>query len=222
MAALSNATLTLVFTGGVQLRTWAQIGSLSREVQIYRRLVPHLKRINFVTYGGEKDEAYADKLGSINVLPSLWTPSPAFNRLALWQDYAAALCQSDVIKTHQIPGSDIAVWLRQRCGCKLVTHRGYLWSLNAERESDNTEAIHRVRELERLAFAEADIGVVTTKANLRHVVEKHHIDPGKLRVVPNYVDVSRFAPRPPNSTNAYQTTRRNADVCGKAFCREKY
>ncbi|MGC1955623.1 MAG: glycosyltransferase family 4 protein [Gammaproteobacteria bacterium] len=200
MPALSNATLTLVFTGGVQLKTWAQIGSLSREVQIYQRLVPHLKRINFVTYGGKQDEAYADKLGDISVLPSLWTPSPAFNRLTLWQNYAEALRQSDVIKTHQIPGSDIAVWLKQRCQCRLVTRCGYLWSLNAERESHDAEAIHRVRELERIAFAEADIGVMTTKANLRHVVEQHHIEPRKLRIVPNYVDVNRFSPRPFNST----------------------
>lgn len=200
MRTLSDATLTLVFTGGVQLSTWAEIGSLSREVQIYRRLVPHLSRVNFVTYGGEKDKVHAEKLGGICLLPSVWTPSPAFNRRALWAEHGDALRQSAVIKTHQIPGSDIAVWLKHRCGCKLVTRCGYLWSLNAERESNDTEAIHRVRELERIAFAEADIGVVTTQANLRHVVERHHIDSRKLRVVPNCVDVNRFSPSPLDRT----------------------
>jgi glycosyltransferase involved in cell wall biosynthesis len=196
MQTLSDATLTLVFSGGVQLNTWAEIGSLSREVQVYRRLGPHLHGINFVTYGGEKDKVYVEKLGEIGLLPSVWTPSPALNRRVLWAKHGDRLRQSAVIKSHQIPGSDIAVWLKHRCGCKLVTRCGYLWSLNAERESNDTEAIHRVRELERIAFAEANMGVVTTQANLRHVVERHHIDPQKLRVVPNCVDVNRFSPGP--------------------------
>lgn len=200
MKTLSNATLTLVFTGGVRLGSWAEIGSLTREVQIYRRLVPYLKRINFVTYGGESDRAHAKELGKICLLPSVWTPSPAFNREALWTKHAEALRESDIIKTHQIPGADIAVWLKHRCKCKLITRCGYLWSLNAERESENREAIGRVREVERAAFAEANIGVVTTEANLRQVVEQHRMDPRKLRVVPNYVDVSRFSPAPFDST----------------------
>lgn len=152
MRTLLNATLTLVFTGGVKLSTWAELGSLSREVQIYRRLASSLRRVNFVTYGGEADTAYADQLGEIRLLPSVWLPSQALNRLTLWENHRDALQRSDVIKTHQIPGSDIAIGLKHQCGCKLITRCGYLWSLNAERESDNLEAIRWVRAMERTVF----------------------------------------------------------------------
>lgn len=48
--------------------------------------------------------------------------------------------------------------------------------------------------------------MVTTETNFQHAVERHSIDPNKLRVVPNYVDVSLFSPAPGDSkTNATPT-----------------
>ena len=48
---LANVRLVLFFTRGLSLRVWDEIGILSREAALYRRLAPVLRRITFVTYG---------------------------------------------------------------------------------------------------------------------------------------------------------------------------
>ena len=54
---LANVRLVLFFTRGLSLRVWDEIGILSREAALYRRLAPVLRRITFVTYG-DNDRAY--------------------------------------------------------------------------------------------------------------------------------------------------------------------
>ena len=60
---LSDINLTLFFTGGVGLKTWAEVGNLDREVAIYKRLTGHLRPVNFITYGGKDDGQYAEIVG---------------------------------------------------------------------------------------------------------------------------------------------------------------
>ena len=43
---LENTSLTLFFTGGVSLKTWAEVGNLDRELEIYKRLSKKLKNVN--------------------------------------------------------------------------------------------------------------------------------------------------------------------------------
>ena len=59
---LANVRLVLFFTRGLSLRVWDEIGILSREAALYRRLAPVLRRIAFVTYG-DNDRAYSRPAG---------------------------------------------------------------------------------------------------------------------------------------------------------------
>ncbi|MBA7489479.1 D-inositol-3-phosphate glycosyltransferase [subsurface metagenome] len=191
---LSDITLTLFFTGGVGLKTWAQVGNLNREITIYRRLVEYLKTVNFVTYGGRADYRYAHSLGNISLYPISWRGSMLIKLVYLLIRHWPMLMRSDILKTNQIRGSEIPIWLKKHSGKKLIVRCGYLYSLFTERCSRNKEIIAAVYRLERNAFEAADICVVPTARDRDWVVEEHRIAKKKIRVVPNYVDVNTFHP----------------------------
>lgn len=55
---LIDTTLTLFFTKQVGLKTWADVGTIDRELTLYRNLSVYLRKVNMVTYGGCKDRVY--------------------------------------------------------------------------------------------------------------------------------------------------------------------
>lgn len=192
---LCDANLTLFFTADVGLKTWADIGSMGRETAIYRRLSEHLNSVNFVTYGGKKEKEYANALGRIRVYPVSWTPWIPLNICQLILYYRKMLMQSDVFKTNQIYGSQVAVRLKRRFGKKLIVRCGYLLSRQAE--ISNNEAVDSAlaHKLERYAFLNADYGVLTTEINRQHIINTYNVDPDKVVVIPNFVDTDIFKPR---------------------------
>lgn len=199
MKELRELSLALLFTGGVGLKTWAEIGSLDRELAIYRALLPMIGRIAFITYGGRAEGRFRKQLGAIELLPSIWTPSRWFNYHALWIMYRSALSRYDIVKTNQLAGSEVGVWLKKKYRCRLIIRCGYVPSWNLSRESVEPRILQRAMNMERVAFHEADIGVVTTQASLDYVISHYSVAPDKMRIIPNYVDTQYFLPRPPNA-----------------------
>jgi len=196
-AALSEATLTLLFTRRVGLYHWDQVGNLQREVAIYQALSEHLKKVQFITYGGQRDQKYIRPLRPIEIHP---TPRrlPVFaSRLILQGKIRRpVLEQSDILKTNQIPGAEIAIWAKQKYNKKLIARCGYLYSCFMEEYTANRGRIQRAYELERRAFTVADLGIVTSQRDRQWVIERHRIDPDKMHVVPNYVMTDLFKPSP--------------------------
>ena len=118
---LTSTELTLFFTGGVGLKTWADVGSLDREAEVYKRLGHYLKGVNFVTYGGRTDRDLAGRLGDIRLLPSTGSRSARLTSLRLLARYGPSLVRSDVFKTNQIKGSDVAIWLKKKLKKEVIT-----------------------------------------------------------------------------------------------------
>jgi glycosyltransferase involved in cell wall biosynthesis len=194
LVKISDIKLTLFFTGGVGLNTWAEVGNLDREIAIYKRLAEHLDAVNFVTYGGERDKQYSDRIGKIRAYPIAWSRSTSINILRLLIRHRKMINQNDVLKTNQIQGSEIPIWLKKRFGKKLIVRCGYLFSRFAELSNNRVADSAYAHKLERYAFENADLGVVTTELNRRYVTEKYGIEPDKLVVIPNYVDTDNFRP----------------------------
>lgn len=192
--SLSELNLTLFFTGGIGLKTWAEVGNLSREVAVYNRLAERLGAVNFVTYGGSEDMLYADRVGDIGVYPVKWSRHLPFTIGRLLMRHRRMLMESDILKTNQIPGSEVPIWLKKRYNKKLIVRCGYLPSriaLNSLGEGPEADAAQRS---EKYAFTNADIGVVTTDFNRRYVIESYGLDPDKIVLIPNYVDTEIFRP----------------------------
>ncbi len=192
---LLDITLTLFFTGGVGLKTWAEIGSLEREIAIYQRLAEHLKAVNFVTYGGRSDYKYADSLGNIGLYPISWRGSMPIKLVHLLIRHWPVLMRSDVLKTNQIQGSELPMWLKKYLGKKLIVRCGYLHSRNRIKEYKDEKIINDAIQLERNAFSASDIAIVTSSWQRDIVINKYNINPAKINVIHNYIVTELLRPK---------------------------
>jgi glycosyltransferase involved in cell wall biosynthesis len=193
---LEDTTLTLFFTGGVSLKTWAEVGNLDRELEIYKRLGKKLKEVNMVSYGGKRDRVYAKNLGKINLLSTTWYNNPKLTISHLLLKYLPQIYGSDILKTNQIPGSEIPIWIKKHFSKKLIVRCGYLHSYVIKKQSKDQKAVNDAIQLEKKAFSCADMGIVTSSWQRDIVIKQHNIEPTKIKVIPNYVVTDLFKPHP--------------------------
>lgn len=193
---LENTSLTLFFTGGVSLKTWVEVGNLDRELEIYKRLSKKLKNVNMVTYGGKGDRVYAKNLGEINLLSTTWYNNPKLTILHLLLKYLQQIYESDILKTNQIPGSEIPILVKKYFNKKLIVRCGYLHSYFIKNQSKDQKTINKAIQLEKEAFSCADMGIVTSWWQRDIVIKQYNIEPAKIKVIPNYVVTDVFKPHP--------------------------
>ena len=63
-------TITLFFTYGVSLKTWAESGLLQREIRLYQELILRYGiHVQFITYGDSRDHQWESDLQGIQLLP---------------------------------------------------------------------------------------------------------------------------------------------------------
>lgn len=195
-ASLNEATLTLFFTRRTGLCDWDRTGNLEREVQLYRRLGGSLKRVNFITYGGGQDRAYSPRIAPIQVCPIARHLPISVSRRLLRMSHSSLLCETDIFKTNQVAGAEVATWLKRKFGKKLITRCGYLYSRFMEERTANAHRIRRAYAIEHEAFTVADAVIVTTERDRQWSMESHGLHPEKIHVIPNYVLTDVFKPAP--------------------------
>ena len=170
---------------------------LEREVALYRALRPHLGGISFITYGGAGDLRYAAGLDGIQVLCNRWNMPARLYRQVLPFIHRLPLLRSDVLKTNQTKGAEVALLAKRLYGKKMVARCGYMWSEHAARRSGEASAeASAARQIEERAFRDADRVVVTT-AMMKEMAERTYgLPASKVQVIPNYVCTDLFQPRP--------------------------
>ena len=197
MADLREVRLVLCFTENMSLLAWEKGGLFEREVALYRALRPHLRGITFVTYGDRRDLAFAGRLAGIDIVCNRWRLPPVWYRRSLFLPFGAWRRGSVVFKSNQIRGSDLPMRLAGRFNKPFICRCGYLFADNMKwREGPDAELTRAAMDLERSVFGAARRVVVTTPAMRETILSDYSIDPGNIRVIPNYVDTARFAPDP--------------------------
>lgn len=194
---LADSHLVLFFTQGMSLKKWDEVGMLEREVEIYRRLRPYLKRISFLTYGDRSELAYAPQLDGIEILCNKWgLPSRLYVRLIPFL-YWRQMWRADIIKTNQTNGALRALGVKRLFHKKMIARCGYMWSIHASHRKgpQSSEAQRAVRE-EQQVFNEANRVAVTAPTMKRYVVERYGVPDTKVTVIPNYVNTDWFKPQP--------------------------
>jgi glycosyltransferase involved in cell wall biosynthesis len=194
-------TLILLFTQGMSLKEWRRTGMLSRELALYRALLPHYDRILLASYGRADD---------LEVLHAALPPDEAhrFTLIANARNlpldaYTAqlpALIQAAlpdaspiILKTNQLAGADIAVSIADHLRATgrtvaLIARGGYHWSAFAAHEHGPNSPRHAdALARERLACARADLVVGTSQEMLDALTTLHALDPAKTALIPNYV-----------------------------------
>lgn len=185
--------LTLFFTKGVSLGTWDSVGMLSRELAIYRELKKRGLSIRFVTYGGPEEMQFKKDIQGIDLRHNHWKLP-----IELYVKYLGLRLDSggnQIYKSNQMNGAEIALQLARRKGAKFIARSGYLFSLDAERAHgySSTKA-KQARALERHIFMGADRIVVTTQLMAETIRERYRLSERRVRVIPNNVQTSVFAP----------------------------
>jgi len=189
---LKPIRLVLFFTRGVSLHTWAQNGSLEREIALYLRLQQQGVKISFVTYGDKTDLKYKDALQGIEILCNRWNLSRRWYELLIPFLHGRALCHAGVIKTNQTNGADVALRAAKVWRKPLVARCGYMWSEFAER-SGKPDMVRLARQVEKDIFTNSQRIVVTTPAMQDFIEKKYQVDARKISVFPNYVMTDKFS-----------------------------
>lgn len=190
----SELTLILFFTRGVSLKSWDKSGAFEREVALYQRLRPHVKRIAFFTYGNHDDLSYAARLDGIDILCNRWNlPAKYYPYLAPFL-YWQYLRQADIFKTNQIEGSEIALMARRLFRKKMIARCGFMWSLYQslylDKHGANQHELRQAKQAvqqEKKAFTHADHAIITTEAMKKHVIQQYSLLDSTVSVIPNYV-----------------------------------
>lgn len=191
-----SLSLTLFFTRGVSLATWAGAGILARELAIYRRLIARGVRVTFVTYGKRGERRYRSQLAGFDIRHNRWgLPEDLYAKGVSWL-HGSNLAATSVVKSNQVLGADVALAAARRYGKPFVARCGYLHSDFMEYAHGKSSRQAKAAEaLERTVFTGADRVVVTTQTMSETVAQRYGIDRARIRVLPNYVDTELFRPR---------------------------
>lgn len=189
--------LVVFFSRGMSLEGWRRAGILERELALYRRLRPMLDSLAFVTYGGAGDVAIGrEVIPEVEILANLRGHSAnRYSLTAVWA-HRRALRAATVLKTNQINGAWTAVlasWIFRK---SLVVRCGFLWADVVKKLGASAMQQWLARRLERRAFRTADRVIVAAAADKTRICDQYHVDPRRVVVIPNYVDVDLFRPTP--------------------------
>lgn len=199
--------IALFFTRGVSLKVWHTSGLLSREQNIYKRLLDghEVEQVLWLTYGSD-DAQVADELRRQNLLhPGIQVcPMPAAlkSRWGMWLYSLAsgwvwreALAGCAIFKSNQLDGAWAAVLAGRFLSKPVLARSGYIASTFIK----GTGLSARVRRsilqsLESLVCRRAHAVAVTSRHDLTHLIQTSGIPVNKVRVIRNYVDTERFVP----------------------------
>lgn len=191
---LADVHLMVFMTAGMSLAAWDEAGILEREIELYRRLLPHLGSVSLVTYGRDTEHRYADRLAGIRIICNQrWLPGRIY-RWLLGRVVGAQAPGRIVVKSNQIHGAEVALRAARIAGAPFIARCGYMPSeISSRSRGTNHPTTLADRDLEARVFRGASRCVVTTKP-MAAAVAAYGIERQQVHVIPNYVDTDRLAP----------------------------
>ncbi len=187
--------LTLFLTHTLSLRTWHDMGTFDREVAIYRKLQNMGVSIDIVSYGGREEYEFRSQLPDMRILCNWIGWSSKRYTYRLHQLHGLRLWQSDLFKTNQLNGAQVAVRASRLWHRPMIARFGYLWSAFAEQtEAPESKELERIHRIQNEAFAYANRVVMTSPLMLDDVRQAMPTIDDKVTIIPNYVDTDLFRP----------------------------
>jgi glycosyltransferase involved in cell wall biosynthesis len=197
---VNDNTMLLVFTFGISLQRWKEIGSLDREIKPYLFLASKGYKITFLTYGDTADLKIIPQSSGINIIPvySLYNKS-RFTIINIIKSLAIVFyinkydSSYDLIKTNQLWGAWAAILLKLKYSSKMIVRSGYDPYMN---ELNNRISIKRFiyKYNALLSYYFCDYIFVTTDPIKKFLMKTYGVDMSKVDTIPNFIDTSLFSP----------------------------
>lgn len=184
--------IILLLSEGYGKRNWEKLGTLERELKIYKDLAKKNEReLHIISY--QKDLIDGIKVMTIpfsflhNKLISIRQLSFIF--IALFK-----IKKTDIIITNQAHnGGWLAVLIKMFVGCKVVARCGYVFGEQMEYLKMKGFNYIRRRFLEKITMKYSDIIFCPTLELKQWIYTKYALTNSKIKVIPNFVDLNNFS-----------------------------
>lgn len=190
-------SLSLFFTHGNSLASWDKAQLLHRELALYYALNDLGVKTNFITYAPHDKRDYAHQHPAFTISDSHLIPRKRIYSRLIPVLHWRRLRNSDVFKTNQMRGSDIALRCARIFQKPLIVRMGFLWTQHAENQfGAESKAAQKAHHVEKTVLPQADRIIVTTTSIEQNIIERFPELSAKIHVIPNYVDLNVFHPKP--------------------------
>ncbi len=184
----------LFLTRGLSLEKWQKIGSLTREIKLYRALAGYFNQLYIFSYGCFDTQFHnlfppnviiIDRPKYLPVFLYSWL-------LPFW--HFKILRTINFYKTNQMDGSWSAVIAKIfNPQAKLIIRCGYEWLWFIIKNKKWLKKLVAFW-VEKMAYKSADKIILTSLADKDFVIKTFKISSNKILVIPNFVDTDIFKP----------------------------
>lgn len=201
--------LVIVLHSDSPLEVLERSGLIQREWALYQRLQQHVPNMVLVSPGGHADRPIFERLIAAHGCSLVDNPAAEHPNSLLPQLGARVLAalpttaRTVVVKTNQHRAGDFATAVAAHlwaAGLKapLIARGGYPFSQFAARDfGPSSVGAIQAAEAEARLFAAASLVVGTTVDMLADLAWRHHLDPARLALIPNYVNTAAIPPPVP-------------------------
>lgn len=194
--------LTLFFTYGVSLDTWARIGLLKRELKIYEELIKKYDvEVQLLTYGNESDHQWVKDINGMTALPVYSkipkSKSKTFRLLQSilipWK-FRLELANEDIFKTNQMLGGWVAVISKILYKKPLIVRCGYEIYDAYRFQNRSYKLISLIWLISWFTYKLANTIHLAKSEDASVVKNSFYVPSGKIEIRPNWIDVNVFKP----------------------------
>lgn len=192
--------ILLLFSYGISLQYWNNIGIIDREISLYKKLLEKGLEFEFLTYGNEQDLKFKHLLQKIEIIPILNRVKSKNSILMLLKSLFLPLTIKNVfkniniIKTNQVNGCWIGILTKVLYHKKLIIRGGYEWFRNYTSKS-KVQKIGTSSYLkylfnyfyifitELIAYKLADVIILTNRSDIDFIIKTFKLKHKKKRFI---------------------------------------
>lgn len=191
--------LIVFLTWDYSLKTWAESGTLDRELRLFKKLFDRYNAsITFFTYGNDSDISYIKNYPEFKIIPIYQHFNYERNKLLrliksfIFPFYIKKMCKDvDIVYHNQLLGSWIAIIFKRIINKPLIIRTGYDMYQFAIQDNKSKLIIKLYKFLTYLSLMFCNKYSVTSKSDFDLLAKIYPKFKNKLIIRPNWVDIER-------------------------------
>ena len=193
--------LLLLMTFDVSLTLWDRIGIIDRELSLYQKLSERGVNVTILTFGCEDDLEYRKRYPFLKIVPiyqGAAKPNTRFGRLMVSLTipfrHPKLFSSATILKTNQIYGGWVFLVGRFLYNRPILVRCGYEFVSAARDTGAGPVRLAIMRLYCRLMYRVAARIIVSTRRMSTLIQSEYGVDPEKISVIGNGLDLKQFAP----------------------------